>query len=104
MRKIAMNKRSYILSQSADKDLEDIFDYTKLKFGFDQAVKYLIEIEDVFQNLVQNPKSGRQRNEIKEGLYSFPKDNYIIFYRNNDNHIRVVRVLHGSRDLPKFFL
>lgn len=98
-----MTRRSYILSEFADKDLEDIFDYTRLNFGFDQAEKYLLEIEDVFQNLVENPKSGRKRNEIKEGLYSFPKDNHVIFYRILDLHIRIVRVLHGSRDIPKLF-
>lgn len=98
-----MTKRDYILSESADKDLEDIFDYTEVQFGFDQAEKYLIEIENVFQKLVLNPESGRKRNEIKEGLYSFPKDNHVIFYRNLDSHIRIIRVLHGSRDIPKIF-
>lgn len=98
-----MTKRDYILSESADKDLEDIFDYTEVQFGFDQAEKYLIEIENVFQNLVKNPESGRKRDEIKEGLYSFPKDNHVIFYRNLDAHVRIVRVLHGSRDIPKYF-
>ncbi|CAD7809995.1 Toxin ParE1 [Chryseobacterium aquaeductus] len=98
-----MTRRSYILSEFADKDLEDIFDYTSLNFGFDQAEKYLLEIEDVFQNLVENPESGRKRNEIKAGLYSFPKDNHVIFYRILDFHIRIVRVLHGSRDIPKLF-
>jgi len=98
-----MTKHDYILSESADKDLEDIFDYTEVQFGFDQAEKYLIEIENVFQNLVKNPESGRKRDEIKEGLYSFPKDNHIIFYRNLDSQIRIVRVLHGSRDIPKYF-
>ena len=98
-----MTKRDYILSESADKDLEDIFDYTEVQFGFDQAEKYLIEIENVFQNLVKNPESGRKRDEIKEGLYSFPKDNHVIFYRNLDSHIRIVRVLHGRRDIPKYF-
>ncbi|MDX9789405.1 MAG: type II toxin-antitoxin system RelE/ParE family toxin [Candidatus Kapabacteria bacterium] len=46
---------------------------------------------------------GGTRNEIKESLYSFPKDNHIIFYRILDDHIRIVRVLHGSRDIPEHF-
>jgi len=97
-----MSKKFYVLSEIADKDLEDIFDFTNNKFGFDQAEKYLLEIDDIFQKLVQNPKIGKQRNEIKSGLYSFPKDNHIIFYRVLVSHIRIVRILHGSRDLPKY--
>jgi len=99
-----MSRKIYILSEIADKDLEDIFDYTVDEFGFDQAEKYLLEIEEIFQNLIANPQIGKKRDEIKQDLYSFPKDNHIIFYRILDNHIRIVRVLHGSRDIPKYFL
>ena len=98
-----MSRKIYILSEIADKDLEDIFDYTFDEFGFDQAEKYLLEIEEIFQNLIINPQIGKKRDEIKQGLYSFPKDNHIIFYRILDNHIRIVRVLHGRRDVPKYF-
>ena len=98
-----MSRKIYILSEIADKDLEDIFDYTFDEFGYDQSEKYLLEIEEIFQNLIINPQIGKKRDEIKQGLYSFPKDNHIIFYRILDNHIRIVRVLHGSRDIPKYF-
>lgn len=98
-----MSKEFYVLSEIADKDLEDIFDYTENKFGFEQAEKYFLEIEEIFQNLIIDPQSGKNRKEIKQGLYSFPKDNHIIFYRILDNHIKIVRVLHGSRDIPKYF-
>ena len=98
-----MSRKIYILSEIADQDLEGIFDYTFDEFGFDQAEKDLLEIEEIFQNLIINPQIGKKRDEIKLGLYSFPKDNHIIFYRILDNHIRVVRVLHGSQDIPKYF-
>lgn len=98
-----MSKEFYILSEIADEDLEDIFDYTMNEFGFEQAEKYLTEIEDVFQSLLTNPELGKARNEIKTDLYSFPKDYHLIFYRILDNHIRIVRVIHGSRDIPRYF-
>lgn len=93
----------YILSEEADKDLEAIFDYTEREFDFNQAVKYLSELESVLNKLVLNPNTGRKRNEIKVGLLSIPEQEHIIFYRIVNNIIRVVRVLHGSRDLPVFF-
>lgn len=98
-----MSERFYILSETADQDLEGIFNFTFNKFGFAQAEKYLLEIDDIFQNLITNPELGKSRNEIKEGLYSFPKDNHVIFYRILDHHIRIVRVLHGSRDILNYF-
>ncbi|AZA75545.1 type II toxin-antitoxin system RelE/ParE family toxin [Chryseobacterium indoltheticum] len=98
-----MSEKFYILSEAADQDLEDIFNFTLDKFGFDQAERYLLEIDLVFQNLIVHLELGKRRNEIKENLYSFTKDNHVIFYRVLDNHIRIVRILHGSRDIPNYF-
>jgi toxin ParE1/3/4 len=94
--------RSYVLSQEADKDLEDIFDYTADKFGVSQAIEYVSSFDEVFIHLSINPKLGRERNEIKRGLRSPVKDSHVIFYRVMQNHIRIVRVLHASRDVVKF--
>jgi len=91
------------LALPADKDLEDIFSYTDEEYGLNQAIKYLTELEDVFEQLVENPELGRERNEIKKGLRSFPKGSHVVFYRILVKHIRIVRILHGSRDLPKHF-
>ncbi|MDO5638056.1 MAG: type II toxin-antitoxin system RelE/ParE family toxin [Myroides sp.] len=43
-----MSDISYVLSEKAEVDLEEIFDYTCEEFGFNQAEKYLLEIESVF--------------------------------------------------------
>ena len=98
-----MPERTYILSEAADEDLEEIFDYTEKHFGFAQAEKYLLEIEERLQQLCISPELGKRRDEIREGLYSFPKDSHIIFYRIADDHLRIVRILHGSKDLPLHF-
>ena len=95
--------KGYQLSTAADHDLEEIFDYTVEEFGLDQAIKYVSEFEPVFEQLVKNPEMGRNRNEIKAGLRSFPKESHIVFYRILHDHIWIVRILHGSRDIPKFF-
>lgn len=92
----------YELSPEADRDIEDVFDYTEEAFGTDQAVIYVTEIDDIFTGLLGNPELGRKRNEIRRGLRSIPKDNHVIFYRILKDRIRIVRVLHGSTDVPKF--
>lgn len=94
---------NYKLSLEAERDLEDIFDYTVREFGIDQAITFVSDFEGVFMNLVVNPELGRKRNEIRIGLRSFAKENYTIFYRISKSHIHIVRILHGSRDIIKFF-
>lgn len=99
---MTLHKLRYELSAEADHDLEDIFDYTTASFGAEQAVKYLSELEDLFENLCLYPKSGRHREEIRKELYSISKNNHIVFYRITKESIRIVRVLHASRDIIKF--
>ncbi len=93
--------KDYKLSLAADGDLNDIFDYSEIEFGFEQAVKYISEFEDVLNRLVANPEQGRRRNEIKPGLRSYPNDSHVIFYRIMKDHLRVVRVLHEKRDYSR---
>ena len=52
--------------------------------------------------MLDNPKSGRERFEIRMGLRSIVQNSHVIFYRILKDRIRIVRILHGSRDLPSF--
>lgn len=92
----------YELSKPADQDLEDIFEYTEIEFGIDQAIEYLNGLESGFEQLIVNPELGRTRNDIKTGLRSISRSSHIIFYRLMSDHVKIVRVLHGSRDMINF--
>ena len=99
---MAPTNYSYILSKEADNDLQEIYDYTVEKFGADQAIKYLVGLEELFFVLCAHPHTGRMRNEIRKGVRSCSYASHIVFYRVVERHIRIVRVLHASRDVPKF--
>ncbi len=89
----------YELSSEADADLESIFDYTLQAFGPDKACTYVESFDDTFENLASNPKLGRTRDEIVEGLRSIVKESHIVFYRILRDRLRIVRILHISRDV-----
>ena len=94
--------KSFLLSKDADADLDDIFDYTEAEHGFNQAVKYLSDLDNLFGQLVKNPNLGKERKEIKKGIYSIVEQEHIIFYEIRVEYILIARVLHGRRDIPKF--
>ncbi len=98
-----MSTLFYKLSVAADNDLSEIFDYTGENFGDYQAVKYITGFDVTFENLCKNPMSGRGRNEIKKDLRSISYESHIVFYRIHEDHILIVRILHASRDIIKFF-
>ena len=56
-----------------------------------------------FRHLASHPNLGRSRDELAEGLRSFPVGRYVIFYRAIPEGVEIVRVLHGSRDLNAIF-
>ena len=78
---MAGSSKRYELSGEADKDLEEIFDFSANKFGLDQAVAYLNGFEEVFTGLSDHPESGRERNELRDGLRSFRYESHVVFYR-----------------------
>ncbi len=92
----------YLLSAQAEADLGTIFDYTEKEFGKAQASRYLMALDAIFNDLIINPKSGRERREIRANLRSIIHSSHIIFYRVCTDHIRIVRVLHAGRDLSRF--
>ncbi len=89
-----------ILSQEAEQDLSIIFDYTYEKFGADQALLFISSFDDDFLTIKNHPLIGKDRSELILGLRSYIKGQYIIFYRIIPNGIRIVRIIHQSRDLP----
>lgn len=95
-------KYPYSLSEETKADIDEIYEFGKDKFGHDQAIKYLIGLEEHFDKLSADYHIGRMRNDIKKGLYSLPYISHIIFYRILKDKIRIVRVLYGGRDLIRF--
>lgn len=53
--------------------------------------------------LAEHPHMGRRRTELGSDLHSFAEGRYVVFYRVRSGGIEVVRVLHGARDIPRFF-
>ena len=64
-----------------------------------QADIYLDFIDEKLDLLASSPRMGRPYDVVIPCLLAFPVDNYMIFYRQSDIGIEVVRVLHGARDI-----
>ena len=79
-------------------DLSEIWDYIAAD-NETQADAFVDLIDPKFQALAGHPNLGRSREELEEGLRSFPVGKYVIFYRAIPAGVEIVRVLHGSRDL-----
>jgi toxin ParE1/3/4 len=89
-------------TEPALRDLEEIHDHIAAD-NPSVAARWIDRIEEGCRKLAEMPGMGREREELAAGLRSFPVGVYIVFYREVEDGIQVIRVLHGARDLDTLF-
>ena len=87
-----------VLQPRAKADLSDIWQFIA-EDSDDQADAFIDLIDQKFQLLAQQSGLGRQREELAEGLRSFPVGRYVIFYLPVPGGVQIVRGLHVSTDI-----
>jgi toxin ParE1/3/4 len=87
----------------ASRDLESILDYLAEQSSIDAAESFLEKVNQKCQNLVNFPSLGRSRDELFPGIRSLPIDQYLIFYRLQEEEIEIVRIVSGYQDLDALF-
>jgi toxin ParE1/3/4 len=90
------------VTDEAKADLIDIWSYISQN-NEDAADALIDKITGKFDELLANPKMGRERIDIVPLVRSFPVSNYLIFYRLIEEGIEIVRVIHGARNIPNLF-
>ena len=93
----------YRITNEAHADLDTLWLYVAERGGIETADRLIDAIIERFPLLASTPGMGFAREDFAPGLRSFPVGDYLIFYRRVSGRIDIVRVLHGSRDLPRFF-
>lgn len=87
-------------SRRARLDIDRIWIYIA-KESSDSADRVIDSISVACNLIRRSPYIGRKRdNDLGAGMRSYPCANYLIFYRVKSGTVRVVRVLHGKRDIP----
>lgn len=88
----------YTLSAAAEIDIEEIYLYGFIQFGEAQADQYAAMLENRITILCANPKLGRIDARVNPAIRRFECDRHVIFYDLLEDHILIVRILHGAAD------
>lgn len=97
-----MKTPRYRIADSAEADMEDIWVYIA-QHNADAADALMEKFRVRFASLARTPGIGRRRTDLRSDLRSFAVGNYVIFYRELEPTIEIVRVLHGAMNLPAQF-
>lgn len=89
-----------VRSHRARRDLQDIWEHIHHdRPGSADAVAE--RIDGRCRNLTKNPYLGVARPDIRPVLRVSVVGNYLIFYSVDRDEIRIVRIIHGKRDLKR---
>lgn len=90
-----------IRAQLARQDLKDIARYLAQESqSRDVAMRVVRLIADRCFVYAREPELGEACPDLGADVRRFPVGNYVVFYRTAHNGIQLLRVLHGSRDIP----
>jgi plasmid stabilization system protein ParE len=90
----------YRLVPSARKDLLSIRRYLRMRSA-DAWQGVHSELRAAFQLLAERPGIGHARPDMPERVRVWSVYSYLIVYDPEPRPIRIVRIIHGARDVPR---
>jgi toxin ParE1/3/4 len=68
-----------------------------------RAESFVAELEAKALQIVEWPRSFPSLDDISPGLRAAAHGRYLLLFRELREEVRIVRVVHGARDLPRMF-
>lgn len=98
-----MSSRKPVLSFSphAQADLDSIHHYTLAEWGERQFDDYSRHLEKAIQQICDIPTIGMRRRLLAPELRAYQVKKHLIIYRATDEAIRIMRILHINRSIPR---
>lgn len=90
--------RDVRLRPEAERDIEDIADYTMAQWGRDQAWKYVAELRKAIDALSESAERHPRSDQPFPGLRRMRSRHHLVYFLIDEAHIDVVRVLHERMD------
>lgn len=87
------------LTRDAQQDLTEIRRYSTQAWGQAQSRKYFQDLRSTLELMAEFPGQGVEREDVGEGVHSFPYGSHMLYYRVDDTAVVVFAALH-QRMLP----
>lgn len=94
---------SYKLSNKAELELANVYEYSIINFGLSTAREYLNGLHDRFQSLADHPSWGTNYDFVMPGLRRYEFKSHAIYYVQTDEGALIVRILGGRQDPKRYF-
>jgi toxin ParE1/3/4 len=68
-----------------------------------RADSVVSELAHRFVAIASAPSISKRQDHIEPGMRSLPVGNYVVYYRETDEHVLIMRVVHAARSKRKLF-
>ena len=92
--------RSYRLSSSAARSVEDIYLYTLESFGEGQAEIYEAGLFTTIEKLVRFPAVGQRVDELRNEMRRYRYQSHHVYYVDETDYLFIVNIRH-TKNLPR---
>ncbi len=86
------------LTPAAQRDLDEIFDYTAKTWDAEQAEHYVLGLRKLFDTLAAETWRGTRVSGRAEPLLRYPGVSHVVFFERGAHSIRIIRILHKRMD------
>ena len=91
----------FVLSPRAQADLDEIWDYTAARWNDAQAESYIRDIWQAIKTVATDSRRGSICDDVRAGYRKFQVGSHVLFFREIDNGIDIVRILHSRMDFGR---
>lgn len=88
-----------VLKPEAELDLERIFEYSLITWGFSQAEEYQDDLYEAMNLISERPYIGKVYSYAQLEYRILHVNRHLVFYRIDISTCEIVRVLHDAMDL-----
>jgi len=90
-------------TRAAAADIEEIAENTFNKWGESKQISYLVKVYAAIDNISDNEKIGKERNDVKKGYRAYDINEHLIFYRILETHIDILGVTASNRNFRALY-
>jgi toxin ParE1/3/4 len=97
-------RKAVALSPRAEADVNNILLYTWQRWGEEQRDRYESVLDRAIVSLADYPEIGVRCPRFFPGCRAHRAGSHVLYYRNLDDVIEVVRILHERADPTRHFM
>jgi toxin ParE1/3/4 len=90
-----------VFSPRAQADLDEIWEYTADRWDIQQADTYLRDLVLACSAVASGARKGRDAGDIRAGYFKITVVSHVVFYKERDGIMDVIRVLHQQMDMTR---